>query len=246
MKYIHANCEYCKSPVTRKQRPKTANVRRHFCNLDCKAAYQRLAKPVTKEWLFEQYVTLGRDTSQIGLDVGRDPKSVWNWLKDFGIPTRLRGSYAKRFLRGRVAGFKHSEATKKKLSDNAKARGAIPYDPKVGPYMKGKRGAETPNWKGGITAERQSHYGTPEWIRLVNAVWARDKKCCQRCGKKHSKGEPFDVHHIVSFQCKELRSEITNLVLLCERCHYWVHSRKNTKKEFIKAIQNAREECGVK
>jgi len=31
----------------------------------------------------------------------------------------------------------------------------------------------------------------------------------------------------------ETRCDINNLVLLCESCHYWVHSSANTNKEFI-------------
>lgn len=36
------------------------------------------------------------------------------------------------------------------------------------------------------------------------------------------------------FRCSFcLRTSIENLILLCEPCHYWVHSKANSKKEFI-------------
>ncbi len=233
MRYIHSNCSFCGKPVVRRRQAESKNVRLHFCGLACKANHQRLAKPVTREWLYEQYVTLGRDTSQIGKEVGRDAKSVWNWLKDFGIPTRPRGSYWQRRLTGgRPKGFRHSQETRAKLSEIAKADGRVPFDPAVGPNG-GRRGPDHPSWKGGITPERQAFYTTPEWKKARRSVYRRDGKTCQRCGKVKRRGDPFDIHHVVSFECVELRAVVSNLVLLCEGCHHWTHSKANTEGRFI-------------
>jgi HNH endonuclease len=242
MKYIHANCDFCGKPVTRNAALcKSANVKRHFCSMECKAAFQKLAKPVTKEWLYEQYIVLGKDCPTIAREVNRDPKSVWNWLKDFEIPRRPRGGFTlphafKKGDKNLFEGMKHTEETKKKLSDHAKATGRVPYDPSVGSYMKGRKGADTPNWKGGITAERQAFYSTQEWIDVSRFIRCRDNFTCQKCGKKQENNEQFDIHHIVSFMCVELRAVAENLIYLCEPCHYWVHSNDNINKEFIKEI----------
>lgn len=254
MKLIHANCAFCGKPVVRRVQSKSANVKRHFCSMKCKAAFQRLAKPVTREWLYEQYVTLGRDCPDIAREVKRDAKSVWNWLKDFGIPTRPRGqqpdgsgngwnpqSGKPNPFRGRkhslttiakLKGRKVSQATRETLRAIAIADERVPFDKKVGPNG-GRRGADHPCWKGGITAERQAFYATSAWKKAARVVWNRDKRTCQRCGKVHSRGEPFDIHHIVSFECVALRATVSNLVLLCESCHYWVHGRRNIKRRFI-------------
>ena len=95
--------------------------------------------------------------------------------------------------------------------------------------MYGKTGEANPNWKGGVTPERQALYSSLEWAEVVKVVWARDKAICQRCGEpgKH-------IHHIVSFAVPELRADADNLILLCRDCHSWVHSRKNTEGEFVK------------
>ncbi len=37
----------------------------------------------------------------------------------------------------------------------------------------------------------------------------------------------------MSFQVRELRTVLTNLVLLCADCHRWVHSNANTDREFL-------------
>lgn len=227
-------CAFCGKDVAR--RPQSVEVKLHFCNMGCKANYQKLAKPVTKEWLYEHYINMGLDTTQIGEIVHRDPKSVWNWLKDFGIPTRARGT-TDNGPHGRPAGFKLSPETREKIRQAALRDGRRPWKAENGPPMRGKHGAETPNWKGGITPERQAFYTSQEWKEAIKSVWKRDNATCQRCGKHHNETPnrgTFHIHHIVSFKNKELRSDIDNLVLLCNDCHHWVHSNANADKLFIK------------
>ena len=90
------------------------------------------------------------------------------------------------------------------------------------------------NWQGGITKERQKLINSKEWKQVVSIIWKRDKATCQKCGitKKDYIGD-FDIHHITSFVVKELRTEPENLILFCEKCHNFIHSKKNINKEFI-------------
>lgn len=211
-----------------------------YCGTACKAAWQRTQKPVDRDWLYEKYIVEGLDCTAISKIVGRNSKRVWEWLRDYGIPTKPRGADARcHFKAGEPSRFKghtHSEETRERLSDIAKADGRVPFDPAIGPPLKGKRGAEVPTWKGGVTPDRQAFYSSPEWKAVVPLVWARDNATCQRCGLHNSKGErfKFDIHHIISFECKDQRAELSNLVLLCEKCHYWAHSKDNTQRLFIK------------
>ncbi len=102
--------------------------------------------------------------------------------------------------------------------------------------MKGRKGKETPSWKGGITPERQTVYSSEAWVEAVKKVWERDKAICQRCGKNHNQPKArgtFHIHHIVSFEVKKLRTSVDNLILFCAKCHRWVHGKKNVNKEFI-------------
>ena len=46
----------------------------------------------------------------------------------------------------------------------------------------------------------------------------------------HEKEVKFNIHHIVSFANKDLRTDPNNLVLLCFKCHKWVHSKANKNK----------------
>ena len=239
MKPIKCKCHFCEADIVRIPGPKL-----HFCDTKCKGEYQRTLKPVTKEWLIEHYINKGMDTTQIAHMVKRDPKSVWNWLKDFDIPTRPRGGYTSPgcFQKGQSNPFQgkhHTEETKKKMSRIAIETGRVPYDPRVGSYMKGRKGKNTPNWKGGITPDRQAVYSSEPWVEAVKGVWARDNAICQRCGKHHNETKyrgTFHIHHVVSFEVKELRTSVDNLILLCAKCHRWVHGKKNTNKEFIGEI----------
>lgn len=239
---IHTTCAFCGKDVVRRKQAASANVRLHFCDIRCKANYQRLAKPVTQEWLEEQYVKNGLDCVQIGRIVKRDPKTVWNWLRDFGIPTRPRGSnpppHTGSGEDNPFYGKKHSPETRKLLSDMAKEDGRVPYDPEIGSYMKGRKGQDTPGWKGGITPERQALYSSVEWGDAVKVVWARADAKCERCGKSHNATArgTFHIHHIVGFANRELRAIPSNLVLLCKECHRFVHSKKNINHELIKEI----------
>lgn len=95
--------------------------------------------------------------------------------------------------------------------------------------MFGKNGEANPYWKGGITQERQAFYASQEWKDACSEVYKRDNAKCKRCGSS----EDLQVHHIISFRNKELRSNIDNLVLLCKTCHNFVHSKKNINKEYI-------------
>jgi 5-methylcytosine-specific restriction endonuclease McrA len=198
----------------------------------------------SKEWLEQKYLKDKLSCVEISKLVKKDPKSVWSWLKKYEIPTRKRGAESSTgtFTKGHKKGIGriHTNETKAKIRDARIKDGHVPYLNKDGVHwLKGKSGSIHTCYKGGLTPERQSHYSSLTWAESVKQVWKRDNAICQRCNKNHNtetnRGN-FHIHHIVSFQVKELRSELSNLILLCKECHRWVHSKKNTEKQFIKTI----------
>lgn len=213
-----------------------------FCSLQCKGQWQHehRERPVSDEWLYQKYIMERLDCVQIGKLVDRDPSTVHAWLREAGIQTRKRGTTGNHLYvtEHPMLGKHHSPETREKLRQARLRDGTVPYLKNGVHHLKGKRGADTPNWKGGVTKERQMVYGSPEWKAAVKVVWKRDNATCQRCHLHHSQakqqGIGFDMHHIVSFAVPELRCEPSNLVLLCEPCHYWVHSAENINKEFLK------------
>jgi transposase len=214
---------------------------RIYCSIKCKAEWQRTQKPCDRDWLYQKYIVEGMDCTMISKIVNRNSKQVWTWIRDYGIPTRKRGYAAtKKFPKGMTSWMKwrkHSDETREKIRKKSIEDGRVPYLKNGVHHLKGKRGAETPNWKGGCTPERQAAHRSPEWKECIKQVWKRDNATCQRCKLHRSQARKcdvaFDIHHIVSFMVKERRFDVGNLVLLCEPCHYWVHSRNNVNKEFL-------------
>lgn len=155
---------------------------------------------------------------------------------DFGIKTRKRGTTDNwRHVKNPYwKGRKMPEETREKIRQARLKDGRIPAYINGVHWLHHYKDRKPAAWKGGVSPERQAVYGTKEWKRTAQKVWARDKKTCQNCGKVHKHGDAsFDIHHIVGFENKELRMEMSNLVLLCEPCHYWVHGKKNKTKKFL-------------
>jgi HNH endonuclease len=239
-------CSWCFTEIYRVtfNYGKNREMLNFFCNDKiCKANWQigeREKLGYTKEWLESQYITLGKTANQIAKEIGRDPKRVWEWIRNYGLETRSRGSYvSNQFQKGQESAFKgksHSDESKQKFREfqleNSHLRGKFGKDhPRFGLRPK--------SWKGGIAGLRQTVYGTQEWKECVKTVWKRDDATCQRCNlrKNNARETPFDIHHIVSFEVAKLRTEVSNLILMCEPCHYWAHAKKNQPNQFIKELE---------
>lgn len=90
--------------------------------------------------------------------------------------------------------------------------------------MANRKGPNSPNWKGGLTQERQRLYASKEWQSVARAIRKRDGGCI----KCHAAGD-LHIHHIRSFaDYPDLRLDPDNLVTLCRPCHYAAH-RKGVK-----------------
>jgi 5-methylcytosine-specific restriction endonuclease McrA len=113
----------------------------------------------------------------------------------------------------------------------------VPYLRDGKHWLKDAPPEANPRWLGGVTPERQEFYRSAEWKAAVVAVYARSDAKCEHCSLDARTVERtfgfFDIHHIISFALREFRAEVWNLALLCERCHYWVHSKKNVDRLFL-------------
>ncbi len=159
-----------------------------------------------KPWLEEEYLSKRKSAKQIADEQNCDENNILYFLKKLQIPTRKMRDIRKNKYWGSIG------------EDNP---------------MYNMKGELSPNWRGGSTPERQTFYSSIEWKKICGIVWARDKATCHRCGIKSNQGIPMHIHHIVSFINKNHRAEESNLILLCEICHHWVHSRKNTNDEYL-------------
>lgn len=181
---------------------------RRWSKINAPYCQRHRAKPYwNKEWLQEEYITKQRSSIEIAADFGCCASNIVFFLHKHDIPTR--------------SAVEVRQIKTWRLSGEANG-------------MYGKRGEQSSNWKGGATPERQAFYATKEWQEAQKTVYIRDKATCQRCGKKRKWKDKYCLHHIVSFGIVELRADPDNLIVLCQKCHLWVHSNKNINKELIR------------
>lgn len=134
---------------------------------------------------------------------------------------------------------KHSEETKRKLSEAHKGKKfSKKHKEKISKANKGKsknvgdyRGKKHHLWKGGQKEYRhmttQKRY--KEW-RM--AVFLIDNFTCQFCGiRGNQTGGYLNAHHIKGWtEYPKLRYKINNGVTLCQECHKLIHKTKNYGK----------------
>lgn len=100
--------------------------------------------------------------------------------------------------------------------------------------MFGKCGAENPRWIDGRSPLRQRIYARSFWREIIQAVLKRDGHKCLRCGAPHAQSNRLHSHHVKSWTFHpEARFEVSNIISVCEDCHTWIHSRKNTRHEYL-------------
>jgi len=166
-----------------------------------------------KDWLIEHYEKQNLSTGDIAKMFNVTDGAIIFWFRKHNIPRRTVSE-------ARVK--KHWGA---KGKDNP---------------MFGKTGEMNHNWKGGVSPKRNSFYSRYNWKVIYSKVLERDKNHCKRCNEEidYSVAKSFHVHHIIPFQNGEAQSDIdiNNLVLLCNKCHGFVHSRRNIENEYIQKI----------
>lgn len=197
----------------------------------------------TYEGLFTLYWVSGYSCNDIAKIYGKDPKTVWYWMRKLDIPTMPRGYDDRQLFKnghdlcvGRVL----SDETKEKIRQARIADGSKGlFLPNGDHVLKGRTGKDHPSWNGGGTHERQAFYGSQDWKNACVSVWARADAFCEICSMDHREIDTdnykFHVHHVFSFsKYPKYRSDVDNLMLLCQDCHRWVHGKLNTEKKYIK------------
>ena len=156
---------------------------------------------------------------------------------------RLRGT------NNPMYGKKHSDKSKRKISEALKGRKKSPFSKehkrKLSLAMKGKqlakgkhwklsleerkkrskreKGENNPNWRGGITPENARIRAGNEFRLWREAIFARDNWTCQKCEKR---GIKLQSHHIRNFnKYPDLRFAIDNGIAFCENCHREFHKQ---------------------
>jgi hypothetical protein len=134
-------------------------------------------------------------------------------------------------------GYKHSEATKIKLS-LAKIGENNP--------QKKLKGEKSPFWKKEKTNEerikQRKYRAYHDWRELV---YIKDNYTCKKCNRKSGDGKKIilNAHHIENYsEKKELRLDVNNGITLCYNCHKKFHEKytkfNNTKEQLDEFLQS--------
>lgn len=191
-------------------------------------------------WLREKYVDEGLSTYAIAKMVGRDPKRIHEKLRDFGIPTRPRGhnlhgqdnSWAQPDYVPHWLGRQHTPEARELISEAAT---------RPRPWLRGESNGMygvtqelNPNWRGGVSPERQRVYASSAWKEVRRQVIERDAATCRRCGVRPSGHKALHLHHVESWEESPARRlDPDNLATLCRACHEWVHGGLNVDREWL-------------
>lgn len=84
-------------------------------------------------------------------------------------------------------------------------------------------GESSAHWRGGITSEQKTVRSSRVFLEWRKAVFERDNYTCQHCGEK---GGYLNAHHIIPFsKDSSLRTDVSNGISLCRKCHNKEHKR---------------------
>jgi len=162
----------------------------------------------SREWLHQRYVVECASASEIANESGCTEAGIYYWLKKLQIPRRS------------VSGARAIKKWGAKGSDNP---------------MYGRYGKQSPRYIDGSSPLRQKMYARGIGKDFVRSVLTRDKYRCKRCNSVKLKPKHLHVHHIRPWAGNELlRFDLENAITLCQPCHSWVHSKRNTNKEYLK------------
>jgi len=89
------------------------------------------------------------------------------------------------------------------------------------------------NWKGGVVKLHNKLRSSPYYVTWRNAVYARDRWNCQKCGVHCAKGNSV-AHHVEDFANNlEQRFEVLNGETLCRKCHINHHRKDDPIRDYF-------------
>jgi thymidylate synthase (FAD) len=153
-----------------------------------------------KEWLYKHYVEDKLDHKTMAALAGVSPHTIRSWIRKHGLQ-KVMGSWTvgveprnkgKRYS----PGWHHSVEIRARLGAQ-------------------KRGANNPQWRGGIT--RYAITILRGMKELRPKVFERDGYRCRLCGQQ---SKNLEAHHIIPIWARPDHAlNIANLVTLCRPCH---------------------------
>jgi hypothetical protein len=112
-----------------------------------------------------------------------------------------------------------------------------------------RKGENHPRWNDGLSDDdRNFKRSSPDYIKWRVSVYERDNFRCICCGD--ARGGNLVAHHLDGHNwCKERRTDVSNGVTLCNKCHLDFHSMygfgNNNQKQFYEWIYIKRKQDAV-
>jgi 5-methylcytosine-specific restriction endonuclease McrA len=186
---------------------------------------------------------------------------------------KSRPDYVKEKIRQKLKGHKHTEESKKKMSEARKGENnpakrkdvrfkisqkkkGFRHKPETCLLISQKRknkytGENNPNWKGGRSQLIKNIYKTSEYIEWQKKCMERDNFRCIICGENRK--TYLTVHHLYSKDIYfDKIFDVDNGVTICKKCHRKFHNHygygKNTLEqwnEFLLMQMNRKKEDDI-
>jgi thymidylate synthase (FAD) len=159
-----------------------------------------------RDWLNQQYDTLGRSIAEIAADCEVSYHTIRKWLRSHGVQHKKGGRSKTPWNAGRTYRLGPRELDASWREANQRARG----------------GSASNFWRGGVSSDRES---IGRWTtQRARVVHERNGWTCQLCLEKAV--EPH-CHHIVPVWADaSVAREESNLTTLCGPCHRSIAGRE--------------------
>ena len=92
-----------------------------------------------------------------------------------------------------------------------------------------------PNWKGGISKERDKLKHSEMYKKWHKKVLKRDKWTCRLCGLRGNRKNKIIAHHIIPIEINsKLSLKVGNGITLCRNCHRLTYGKE---MKFVKVFK---------
>lgn len=257
---VKVKCLNCGEVIEKEYRQ--AIKSNNFCDVKCKGKYmakdnlksfENKIKEDAYTYLTREYIENKKTLRQIAKEVYGNEKnysSIGEWMRKLNIPIR-QGSEAvktqwinnddRRIQASNTMKNNHSKIDRSfmKCKEYRRKQSLSKMGVKNGMY--GVTREKHHNWNPNRTHEqRVAERKTYEVSVWRKEVFERDNYTCKCCG--YDKGNILVAHHMYSYhEYEKLRTEVSNGVTLCDKCHKEFHSKygygNNTKEQFEEFIK---------